>query len=114
MGNQLIPYKLSADRRQESELTINIRKATSIGENFPRSWSNEWQLTRQQRRLLPNVGRRVSDHEAVYSLIARETCKSVHCLYMGSQILAVVLGGHESVRDWALSGSGRSLNCTLL
>lgn len=73
-------YSYADALRQESELAINIRKATSIEEVSPK---RAFHPTVENRdRSLPR---------------RREACSSMHCVYMGPQELPELLAGHESV-----------------
>ncbi|KAH8623992.1 ANTH-domain-containing protein [Alternaria alternata] len=65
--------------RQESELAINIRKATSIEEVSPKSTCR---TPRERERGL---------------YWHRKTCASMHCLHVGPQEFCLLLAGHESV-----------------
>ena len=67
-------------RRQETELAINIRKATSIEEISPKR----------------TCASATTPPPGAHSLY-RKACASMHRLYLGPQELGVLLAGHESV-----------------
>jgi hypothetical protein len=85
------PYPLyvhSNDYRQETELAIHIRKATSIEEVSPKRTTIRRPKSRDR-----GLQRR------------RETRARMHCVHMGPQELSELLAGHESVRLSLLSAT---------
>lgn len=90
--------------RSENDLAINIRKATSIGKchlslvSLPvldTHCAAEETAPKRMRYQRTSSG----SHKKLMRF--RKTCPSMYRLHMGPQVLTILLGWHESVRNRA-------------